>query len=84
MEPDVHLLTRLFCKVDQVGGDRKHVATLLSDERVIVDPELTVRWVYSIFNWYNNIGALSGICPMADVYGDHSEALEVMEAEAGL
>ncbi|PLB55681.1 PTR2-domain-containing protein [Aspergillus steynii IBT 23096] len=46
---------------DQVGGGRKHVATLETGERVIVDPELTVRRVYSIFYWCNNVGALSGL-----------------------
>lgn len=44
-----------------MGGGRKHVATLETGERVIVDPEITVRRVYSIFYWCNNVGALSGL-----------------------
>lgn len=32
-----------------------------SGERVIVDHELTVRRVYSIFYWCTNVGALSGL-----------------------
>lgn len=39
----------------------KQIQTLDSGERVIVDHEVTVRRVYSIFYWCANVGALSGL-----------------------
>ncbi|KAI0387360.1 POT family-domain-containing protein [Hypomontagnella monticulosa] len=46
---------------DQVRGDGKRIATLETGERVIIDPEITVRTVYSIFYWCTNLGSLSGL-----------------------
>lgn len=37
------------------------MAILKSGERVVVDHEITVRRVYSIFYWATNVGALSGV-----------------------
>ncbi|KAJ4321414.1 peptide transporter ptr2 [Fusarium piperis] len=46
---------------DQVRITGKQIQTLGSGERVIVDHEVTVRRVYSIFYWCANVGALSGL-----------------------
>ncbi|KAM0549535.1 hypothetical protein ACHAPJ_009351 [Fusarium lateritium] len=46
---------------DQVRVTGKQVKTLDSGERVIVDHEMTVRRVYSVFYWCGNLGALSGL-----------------------
>ncbi|UPK99829.1 hypothetical protein LCI18_010764 [Fusarium solani-melongenae] len=46
---------------DQVRITGKQIQTLDSGERVIVDHEVTVRRVYSIFYWCANVGALSGL-----------------------
>ncbi|RYO74048.1 hypothetical protein DL764_010993 [Monosporascus ibericus] len=46
---------------DQVPSGKKRVETLETGERVVVDSELTVRRVYSIFYWCSNVGALSGL-----------------------
>ncbi|KAF3482143.1 PTR2-domain-containing protein [Arthroderma uncinatum] len=50
---------------DQIRGDQKHIAVLETGERVIVDHELAVRRVYSIFHWCTNVGALSGLASTA-------------------
>lgn len=46
---------------DQLRRDANQIVVLDSGERVIVDQELTIRRVYSIFYWCTNIGALSGL-----------------------
>ena len=51
-----------MCKADQVRGDgEQHITVLETGERVIVDHELDVRRVYSIFYWCTNVGSLSGV-----------------------
>lgn len=51
----------MLCEADQVRGSGKRIAVLETGERVIVDHELTVRRVYSIFYWCTNVGALSAL-----------------------
>jgi proton-dependent oligopeptide transporter, POT family len=46
---------------DQIKGTDKRVEVLANGDRVIVDHELTVRRVYSIFYWCANVGSLSGL-----------------------
>ncbi|KAA8570995.1 hypothetical protein MFRU_028g00390 [Monilinia fructicola] len=46
---------------DQVNGNGKQLTILHTGERVVIDHDLTVRRVYSIFYWCTNIGALSGL-----------------------
>ncbi|KAM5341905.1 hypothetical protein ACJ41O_014936 [Fusarium nematophilum] len=50
---------------DQVRVTGKQVQTLDSGERVIVDHEVTVRRVYSIFYWCANVGSLSGLASVS-------------------
>lgn len=50
-----------MCEADQLNGSGKRIAVLKTGERVIVDHELTVRRVYSIFYWFTNLGSLSAL-----------------------
>lgn len=51
----------MLYQADQVRGSGKRIAVLETGERVILDHELSVRRVYSIFYWCANVGALSGL-----------------------
>jgi proton-dependent oligopeptide transporter, POT family len=44
---------------DQYRQDRPFVKTLSSGERVIVDPNVTIGRIYSLFYWSVNVGSLS-------------------------
>lgn len=50
---------------DQAKATGKHVVTLVGGERVIIDNEITVRRIYSIFYWVTNLFSLSGLASTA-------------------
>ncbi|SMR41963.1 unnamed protein product [Zymoseptoria tritici ST99CH_1E4] len=50
---------------DQAQGAGQHVVTIESGERVVVDHEVTVRRIYSIFYWITNLFSLSGLASTA-------------------
>ncbi|EWC47154.1 hypothetical protein DRE_03523 [Drechslerella stenobrocha 248] len=54
---------------EQYTEDKKHVVTLPSGERVIVDPVLTISRIFMYFYLMINVGALTGQIGM--VYAEH-------------
>ncbi|KAK2821764.1 hypothetical protein FQN49_007700 [Arthroderma sp. PD_2] len=59
------LTTVVLFKADQMRGGEKRITVLETGERVIVDHEVTVRRIYSIFHWCTNVGAVSGLASTA-------------------